>query len=588
MRIILAFFGIFCFVMCASIGVQGSDSYDETSPLLVGHVSLYTDDVYETGQDLEELTPFLKQLGKDIFPEKETRCVEVGKNGLALFLGANSAYILSILFANNGVVGNIFNLETEGSAIALGLIIAALHLPAEIKRAKKNIDNFKHWFQEEKGLRKEKSAFVHVIEKGIWLLGVGLTAKMLRLYLDIGFQGGADWVEFFICIPPFFLQTLGKNVHVMQTGFENLRYAMSGEDDQSRADILASISDTYRMVKNASVEKLLEMAETIALLAGEAKTNPNIISPLLYFLCKDADDKKACKSAPYSISSIGYSGMKALGGVVGLCGWYGFFLSGEFVMANTLGLVNGTEYNNYVPDWNAGQDWAVYSYAILVGAGFTTISAMLSLKDQLAKIYSHLFKYDPNDHNKVLERHETTSSGVRAVLELLCLPISGFLSMPSASLTGTGAYLEGIKNMDNQIPMLVLSALGYGSILNQAFSEEMQDILTDFVKLTSACCGECHDIEEQLRHYFYRLLFTLTEYVKILSVENIKALQSFLNKPNIDEESTFIDNFKNFMDEENSTSVASSDLSSEKKTSITAQLYEWWKGTNRGSCGTSS
>lgn len=90
--------------------------------------------------------------------------------------------------------------------------------------------------------------------------------------------------------------------------------------------------------------------------------------------------------------------------------------------------------------------------------------------------------------------------------------------MHSIGLSGTGLYLEGLEDVNHQIPLLVFAALSYGGILDESFDGATQDFITLSIEFKKICGSpnskRFKDLEGQLQDSFRKLLVTITNYVK--------------------------------------------------------------------------
>ncbi|MCP4923816.1 MAG: hypothetical protein GY915_07290 [bacterium] len=491
----------------------------------------------ETDTDEEVIAPLLKQLQKDFFPEDKSRVECWGTNGLSIVTGGISSYILSMLFADDGAIDDFLKIINEGGARALGIPILLVHLLPEIMHARKTLRTTKHWFREEKGLRKNNSSKLRRFIKGtVWVLGAGLAFKGFRLYLNTGYQGAEDLPEAFLCMPFFLLQTLGKSVSTMREtlskGWDKVSKGRTPGTQYHRKEIQENFSNTYRRMDRLTTDQLLEIAEAVQNMALDVRNTeqgPLLILALLHSLYH-GDDQKNYQVIP-GTHPFGYNLSRWVGGTFGLISGPVIWFGGQYVMAKTLGLVQGEDADNYSPDWNGWQEGSVDGFASAVGL-YTAASSLLSLGSKSADIYRYFTGYDPNTRNTVLEYHETTLPKLRGSVALFNLFTTAFLSLPSAGLAGTGFYLNGMKDIDRQIPFLALAALGYGGILNKSFDGAIQEIITLSAQLNKfrgrPFSGEFSDLEGQLRDSLRKMLVTVTKYVQKLPDSKVEALWTLM------------------------------------------------------------
>lgn len=139
------------------------------------------------------------------------------------------------------------------------------------------------------------------------------------------------------------------------------------------------------MVKGLPTENLLGAADMIAEMADSIhdKEQAALLMLALLHPLYNMDKEGDYNVTPGRHHPFGYNLSRWVGGTLGFISYPLLYLSEKYVMAQTLGLVQGEDADNYTPDWTGWQSTAVYGYAIGIG-GYAAGSALLALSKKIS------------------------------------------------------------------------------------------------------------------------------------------------------------------------------------------------------------
>ncbi|MCP4922768.1 MAG: hypothetical protein GY915_01875 [bacterium] len=383
------------------------ENVSENAPLLLEDPLPLQPVVIGKGDFIRALTPILEKIKEDIAPGKVARKRWFVKNGTMLATLISCVYLRSLFFANDGAIDDWFGIETTKQATMVGIASAFLYALPEWLEIRENWDSLTEYWSDKKGLVKQNSRNLRrLVDGAICVAASGKVVQMLKLYFDIGFQGGLDWVEFGLTMPFMIPHTLTRSVRGMREFSHDLwdRFSKgrSRGINLTRLKVLETLSNSYRKVKHLRKEELSDLADIFGNIRGKINSKEQNLLLILSLLNSlyHLDEEELYQSLPGK-HPFGYRASKWTGHLVALAGAYPISAGCEFVMADNMGLVRGEDASSYTSNWTAGQNLAVYSFVTVAG-GYVLTSAGRILERELSNLYCWISGYDPNARRKIL------------------------------------------------------------------------------------------------------------------------------------------------------------------------------------------
>ncbi len=531
---------IFCtaFLLCSNIAATETDLLMDARILTTGKAPYM--------EEVEEITPLLRQLKKDLFEQNDHARLSVKRVLAALVFGGVNANILASKYClDPHTIIFIFRVadgDLPHNAFYTAFIPFFL---AETMHAKMNLRTLINWRAEEQGLQKKNKKKLRHLTKFIISGGAALqTLFFIRKFLtEFAPDTIATKIELGLCLPLFIPQMFTKKIRVLyQDANDYWNKHSTGKTPlirQHRTTVLERLANTYRMTSAMSTEQLLDTAESITKLSSQLHRREQghmMILALLHGLYHaDAEERFHVTQFQHP---RGYKTAKNCGMLLGLASGYGAFLTGKLAIAGMLGLV---EDDYFTEEWTGAQNFSVYSGAAAMGA-FSTYSACSALSKALGGMYCYFTGYDPNQREKVLLKHETTLSPLRgsvAILSLLTSSVLSFSEMwrPLDALGAAGHQIVFERNgqfhiLGKYIPLLMFSALNYGADLNATYGLALQNLITSSIEFSrfrgKKRSSKFKDLEGQLRSSIQKMLVNTSQYVERLPDNKIEALWTFL------------------------------------------------------------
>jgi hypothetical protein len=457
---------------------------------------------------LHLITPLLKKIKEDIVPEKVNRKRWFIQNGVKLTTLIACVYLRSLFFANDGAIDDWFGINSDAKATTVGLLSAALYLLPEWLELLENWESVKEYWSDKEGLVKQNLKGLRRLTDGVILLAAsGKVAQMLKLYFDVGFQGGLDWLEFGLTMPFMIPNTLARSFRGFKEIADNLwgRFSKGRSPGikTTRRDLLENLSNAYRKVKYLEEDDLSQLADMFCNIRKRDHSKEEglllILSLLntLYHLDEEEE---------YRVINTGkhpwwYRASKWMGRGITAVGIYPISLGCKYVMADYLGLVEG-DADSYTPDWTTGQNIAVYSFVTVAG-GYVLISAGRIIEREFSNLGCWISGYDPNSRRTVLKRHVSSFPKSRIFTAIASGLISPILTLPETSLAGTGFYLQGKEKIEDQLPWLAFASIVESAFMHEGLNGGVQKFFTRCAEYQG---GKTEKAYKALKHSLQNLL----------------------------------------------------------------------------------